>query len=186
MRRYTPQNQLSFESFKTPFERKLDPANKWVRLAKEIPWDDCATIYLRSLDEKVGRPCLDARLAVGSLLIKHLKGLSDRDVVEELSENVYLQYFVGFSSFNPDPAFDASLFVSLRKRMGVTEFDEMNDLIISKALGLKHKEKGEEEDKPKNKGKLKLDATVTDQMIVYPTDLGLLNRSREELERLID
>jgi len=186
MRRYTPQNQLSFESFKTPFERKLDPANKWVRLANEIPWDDCATIYLRSLDEKVGRPCLDARLAVGSLLIKHLKGLSDRDVVEELSENVYLQYFVGFSSFNPDPAFDASLFVILRKRMGVSEFDEMNDLIISKALGLKHKEKGEEEDKPKNKGKLKLDATVTDQMIVYPTDLGLLNRSREELERLID
>ena len=38
----------------------------------------------------------------------------------------------------------------------------------------------------KNKGKLIMDATVADQMIAYPTDLGLLSRSREESERLID
>ena len=31
-----------------------------------------------------------------------------------------------------------------------------------------------------------MDATVADQMIAYPTDLGLLARSREESERLID
>ena len=39
---------------------------------------------------------------------------------------------------------------------------------------------------PPNKGKLKIDATVADQQILYPTDLGLLNRSREESERIID
>lgn len=38
----------------------------------------------------------------------------------------------------------------------------------------------------KNKGNLIMDATVADQMIAYPTDLGLLSRSREESERLID
>jgi len=37
-----------------------------------------------------------------------------------------------------------------------------------------------------NQGKLQIDATVADQMIVYPTDLGLLNRCREESERMID
>jgi hypothetical protein len=43
------------------------------------------------------------------------------------------------------------------------------------------------EEKPgKNRGKLIMDATVADQMIAYPTDLGLLSRSREESERLID
>ena len=31
-----------------------------------------------------------------------------------------------------------------------------------------------------------IDATVADQMIAYPTDLGLLSRSREESERIID
>ena len=209
MRTYKSQNQLSFEEFKTPFERTLNPNNKWIRLAEELPWDDCAKIYLRSLSIKLGRPSLDARLAIGVLIIKHMKGISDRDVVEELSENLYLQYFVGFSSFQPQAAFDPSLFVSLRKRMGKEAFDEMNDLIISKALGIKKgkdskekktdngfpsAEKSKEqldkkeskEEEVKNKGKLKIDATVVDQMIVYPTDLSLLNRSREELERLID
>jgi len=212
MRRYKPKNQLSFESFKTPFDRHLNRENKWVKLAQTIPWDECAAIYLKSLSVHTGRPGLDARLAVGALLIKHMKGLSDRGVVEELSENLYLQYFVGYSSFNPNAAFDASLFVTLRKRMGPDRFDEMNELIISRALGLENKDEGGDEggdeekrkelDKkgqqvvenkrpkpekePKHKGRLKVDVTVSDQMIVYPTDVSLLNQSREELERLID
>jgi len=37
-----------------------------------------------------------------------------------------------------------------------------------------------------NKGILKVDATVADQMIVYPTDHGLLNTAREESEKMID
>ncbi len=37
-----------------------------------------------------------------------------------------------------------------------------------------------------NKGKLKIDATVADQEIKYPTDLTLLNEGRENLERTID
>ncbi len=209
MRTYKSQNQLSFKEFKTPFEKNLDPENKWIKLADELPWDDCAKIYLRSLSATMGRPSLDARLAIGVLMIKHMKGISDRDAVEELSENLYLQYFVGFSSFQPRAAFDASLFVSLGERMGVEAFDEMNDLIIGKALGIKkeagpgqkdsgaspppgEKRTGESDKKkskeggPKHKGKLKIDATVVGQMMVYPTDLSLLNRSREELERLID
>jgi transposase, IS5 family len=31
-----------------------------------------------------------------------------------------------------------------------------------------------------------IDATVADQMIAYPTDLGLIARSRQESERIID
>lgn len=37
-----------------------------------------------------------------------------------------------------------------------------------------------------NKGKLKLDATVADQYITYPNDLGLLNKAREKTEKMID
>jgi hypothetical protein len=39
---------------------------------------------------------------------------------------------------------------------------------------------------PKPKGKLKLDATVSDIYIKYPTDLGLLNTSRAWSEKIID
>ncbi len=39
---------------------------------------------------------------------------------------------------------------------------------------------------PSHKGSLKIDATVADQKIVYPTDSGLLNAARKESERIID
>jgi len=200
MIRYTAQNQLRFENFQTPFERNLDPENRWVILAGRLPWDEMAQIYFRSLSPDRGRPVLDARLVISALIIKHWLKLSDREVVQTLQENVYLQYFAGFSSFHPEPAFDPSLFVELRKRMGADKFDEMICRIIEKAKGLinneaKQKPKAPDE-KPsggqkhnadvKNKGQLKLDATVADQMIAYPTDMGLLNQARLESERLID
>jgi len=37
-----------------------------------------------------------------------------------------------------------------------------------------------------NKGTLKIDATVADADILYPTDIGLLNTCRENAERIID
>lgn len=41
-------------------------------------------------------------------------------------------------------------------------------------------------EKPKNSGKLILDATVAEQAIRYPTDLSLLNEARELSEQIID
>jgi hypothetical protein len=74
--------------------------------------------------------------------------------------------------------------------------DPSNDMTMNKfdpgieEVDLKGNEESKEkttEEKPvKNKGKLIMDATVADQMIAYPTDLGLLSLSREESERLID
>ena len=213
MIRYTPCSQLKFENFKTPFELQLKEDNKWVKLAQLIPWDDCAKIYHRFLNAEYGAPSIDTRLVLGAIIIKHMKTLSDRDVVSEIQENIYLQYFVGFSSFDPEPSFDPSLFVTFRKRLGLEAFEEMNELIVSKALRIKKPEDIEQEGsnkliatseekqntaddiaepvqesetKKKNKGRLKMDATVADQMIVYPTDLGLLNTARLETERMID
>ncbi len=44
----------------------------------------------------------------------------------------------------------------------------------------------EKEAEVKNKGKLLVDATCTPADIRYPTDIGLLNESREKLEEIID
>ncbi len=51
---YTPQNQLSLEGFTHPFERDLDPGNKWVKLAKVIPWDELAAVYSKKLQTTTG------------------------------------------------------------------------------------------------------------------------------------
>jgi hypothetical protein len=48
-RAFTPQyvspNQLVLAGFETPFEKELNPKNRWVVLARLIPWDDVCSIY---------------------------------------------------------------------------------------------------------------------------------------------
>jgi hypothetical protein len=46
--------------------------------------------------------------------------------------------------------------------------------------------KSDDDQKPRNKGKIKIDATVADQYIPFPTDPSLLNESREKTEMMID
>jgi hypothetical protein len=49
-----------------------------------------------------------------------------------------------------------------------------------------HEGQSGEDEKQGNRGTLKVDATVADQEVTYPTDLKLLNAARENLERITD
>lgn len=204
MIKYNSVKQLSIEEFKTPFEIKLDKENRWVKLAEQIPWDELAHIYYKSMSPDKGAGTIDARIVIGALIVKHKLRLDDREVIETIRENMYIQYFLGLSQYTYEAVFDRSLFTTLRYRVGTEKFDAMTCELIkrSEASNPKKKsktktkdeepndeEKSTQQDQPttqKNQGRLLLDATVADQMIVYPTDLGLINRSREESERLID
>jgi hypothetical protein len=200
MIRYTPSNQLTLDLFKHPFEHVLEKTNRWVKLAELVPWDSLANIYAKSLNSESGRLSIDIRMVIGALIIKHKMTLSDRDTVAIISENVYMQYFCGLKGFQSKEPFDASLFVDIRKRLGNEKFDAFNAEIIRKYQEV---EKGKPKkgdansasvnnsqstinEMPPNKGTLKIDASVADQYITYPTDLKLLNTCRQESERLID
>lgn len=45
MIRYTRASQLTLAGFEHPFERALDSANRWVKKADAMPWDELAAIY---------------------------------------------------------------------------------------------------------------------------------------------
>ena len=166
--------------------------NRWVRLSKVVPWDKFASAYMSMMRVDFGRPGVNPRMVLGSLIIKHLEGLDDRRVIGAIQENIYMQYFIGLKEFTPDPVFDPSLFVEIRKRVGNELFDTLNaDLIkaVSHKKDTRHNEKNKKkggEDEPRNKGKMQADATVADQYITYPTDNGILNKSRKKCEKLID
>lgn len=190
--KYVSPSQLTIAGFESPFERRLNPDNRWVRLAKLLPWDDLAAIYWKCFPEKdTGRPGLNPRLVLGSIIIKHLCALDDRETVEQISENIYMQYFLGYSSFCDTPPFDASLFVEFRKRLGLEQINALNERIaqIKKEMQAKKEDatKDSEDDEPNsNKGSLVVDATACPQDIAYPTDLNLLNDAREKSEELMD
>ena len=97
----TNPKQISIEDFGWNFEQKLEPNNRWVRLADRIPWDEFRRIYHKKLKKK-GRPAKDARLVIGAMIIKYKKGMPDEEVIPKIQENPYLQYFVGLKAFTQE------------------------------------------------------------------------------------
>jgi IS5 family transposase len=194
--KYVSPSQLTLAGFETPFERTLNPKNRWVVLAHLIPWDEICNLYLNHVGiSPTGRPPLSPRLVIGSIIIKHLCNLDDREAVAQISENIYMQYFLGYSSFSDEAPFDASLFVDFRDRLGKELVNTINErIVVLKATFETQKDKqadckDESEDdrqEPENKGRLTMDATACPQDIAYPTDLDLLSDSREKSEQLID
>lgn len=182
MIRYKSNRQLNLEGFVLPFGGRLKEENRWVKWSQIIPWDELAQVYYRTMNAGQGRPCKDARLVIGSLIIKHKLNLSDEETVLQIQENPYLQYFVGFSSFKDEQPFAPSLFVEIRKRMGQDVFRDFEDVILAK-IGKRKRFSGNDTN---NKGKLLVDATVAEQTVKYPTDISLLNEAREISEKLID
>ena len=280
MIRYTSTGQLKIEEFKTPFEINIEKHidNRWVRLANSLPWDSLAKVYYSKMCKDNGAPAKSARLVIGALIVKGLLKLSDRETMEMIRENCFIQYFLGMSAYSYEYPFDRTLLTKIRKRIGIEEYDLMSRELLKIAemvergeeerikegardkfkkqeekvkgeKGIKNGEKGigsersrveremvkesdeielkesqvkreDKEDKreviadkdetkkkeelnkqnkelekekekgkshqEKHKGKLIIDATVMEQQIAYPNDLGLLNKCREESERLID
>lgn len=181
MIRYTSSKQLHLEGFILPFGGKLKADNRWVKWSQVIPWDEFAAYYYKTMDAQKGRPCKDARLVIGALIIKHKLNLSDEETVLQIQENPYLQYFVGFGCFKDnDPPFVPSLFVEIRKRMGQEVFASFEQVILERIKPEAAEKEGQ------NRGKMLVDATVAEQAIRYPTDLSLLNEAREISEKLID
>ena len=145
---YVSPNQLELVGFESPFTKHLDPSNRWVRLSKQIPWDRIANVYQRQLNNLyTGAGGINPRVAIGAIFIKHMCDLSDREAVQQIQENVYMQYFIGYSGFSYQPVFDPSLFVDLRKRFGADQINEINETI----MGLvSEEEKDKKEDGPQN------------------------------------
>jgi len=108
---YKSKKQLSTFDLKTGFESKLDSNNRWVRLCLLLDWDKLSSIYHKSFSTQMGAKGINSRVIIGALIIKYLERKDDRGTIEAISENPYMQYFLGFDHFDTKPIFDPSLFV---------------------------------------------------------------------------
>ncbi len=131
-------------------------------------------------------------MALGALIIQTKFQYSDRELVEQITENPYLQYFIGLPGFREEAPFDASTLVLFRKRISAEMLMEVNEYLLA------HKDadnntppsSGNSDDtdplkEDTNKGTLTLDATCAPANIRYPQDISLLNEAREKLETII-
>src|SRR5476651_2337790 len=148
-------SQLVMSGFETPFSQQLRRTNRWVVLAGKIPWDDICNVYTRQVGvSPTGRPPISSGIVIGSLIIKHMCNLDDGETVAQIAENMYMQYFLGYSSFDPEPPFDASLFVEFRLRMGLDQVNAINERIhkLYRAINDKASTKTTDKDDVGNNG----------------------------------
>ena len=167
------------ENLKNLFGGQLDEENRWIEMSKMIPWEEYEEEYAKNFTEKKGAPAKSFRMALGALIIKEMLGISDRETVEQIKENSYLQYFIGMESYSSEAAFNASTMVHFRKKIGMELINKINKEIVKNVEDVVSEKK-------ENEGKLLLDATCTPADIKYPTDIGILNDAREKTEKIID
>lgn len=65
-----------------------------VVLAGLIPWDEICGLFLKHVGvSSTGRPALSPRVVIGSLMIKHLCNLDDRETVDAIPVKCLLTRF---------------------------------------------------------------------------------------------
>jgi hypothetical protein len=123
-----PQTQQ--KSLNSPTDALLAADNRWVQLAQLIPWSEFEQEYAQNFGTETGPPAKSFRLALGALIIKEKLGISDRETVEQIRENPYLQYFIGQSCYSNEVAFDPSLLVHFRQRISTELVNKVNRAVV--------------------------------------------------------
>ncbi|WP_418455730.1 transposase [Allofournierella sp.] len=108
--------QLTVYDFVHPFGGALNEGNRWVKLAAATDWVGLERQYAAHF-HKGGAQALPVRMAFGSLVIRAALGLSDRQTVELIREDPYLQYFIGLAAFQHEAPFSAHSMAAFRKRV---------------------------------------------------------------------
>ncbi len=191
-------SQSSFLDFNQPMGLHMNPGNRWIKMADAIPWDVFEKKYSGLFKANTGNVAKPLRTALGALIIQTKFQYSDRELVLQITENPYLQYFIGLPGYQEEPPFDPSTLVLFRKRINARMIAEANEYMLS-SQGKKHD--GDDGPKPPagggtstddraggepgNKGTLILDATCAPVNIRYPQDVSLLNEAREKLEAIL-
>lgn len=172
---YTKQDMQTQIDDRIFIENPYDEKHPIYRLSKAINWNALLNHLKGFYSKDKGRPSTPLRAQAGTLIIKHLKNLPDRDTVRMVEENLYAQYFCGLlpsqakGYMNP-----ATGLTNFRAKIGKKGMAFIMEILNCAAHG-KSLKKGDT---------LILDTTCVPLDIIYPTDIKLLERCRVEIMRL--
>lgn len=162
------------ELFQSRLSTQLNPKHPLLQVAKLIPWNTLEESFGAHFKEGPGQPPKPIRLMVGLLMLQHMEGLSDVQVVTKWVENPYWQSFCGYDFLQWEFPVDHSSMTRWRKRLGESGMEKILSCTIQTALSA-------EVVKAKDLERVIADTTVMEKNITYPTDSALLNKIRERL-----
>jgi IS5 family transposase len=123
---------------------------------------------------RAGRPRLPIRLMAGLLYLKNSFNLSDEELVQRWSENVYFQHFCGQTYFEPRLPCDATQVGRFRSAIGEEGLEQLLKATIDTAVQTRAI-------KPQELERVIVDSTVQEKAIAHPTDSRLLEIARHKV-----
>lgn len=137
--------------FFLPFGGKLDKENRWVQLAQLVPWAEAEKRYGEFFKDGFrGQHTISLRMGLGALIIQERMQLTDRETLQSISENPYMQYFIGLAGFKLEPPFHHSMMTHFRKRL-TDVLAELNELVATEGA----KETKDDDDNDDRSGGMK-------------------------------
>jgi IS5 family transposase len=156
---------------------QLDQKHPLYLLANSINWSIFDNAFKKHYSEKMGKPAKPIRLMVSLLILKYVRNLSDENIVEHWSENVYFQYFSGEQNFQPKIPCVPTELVAFRQRIG----EEGVELILQESIRVN------KDPDDKNTGIIvSVDTTVQEKNITYPTDDKLYKKIISKCWKIAD
>lgn len=128
-------NQISLDKAFRTYQIELDPQNRWIILSNLIPWHKFQDDYNNNFKSyNKSKPANSVRVALGSLIIKATLNITDEEVVNQIKENKYLQYFLGISLKEGKAPFDLSLMTYFRKRLNSDLINKIKVIAFSNSI----------------------------------------------------
>ena len=190
---YKPSSNSRQASLFGDLETMLDSKHPLFRLANAVDWSLFEKSFTLLFCVDNGRPPKPIRLMAGLLILKHLRNVSDEQVVAQFTENAYYQYFCGLDAFSTSAPCASSELVHFRHRIG----EEGVELILKECIrvNLVIEDRKKEEDDRRNgkegRGRKSdreqtafIDSTVQEKNVTFPTDSKLLNKITDHCHKV--
>lgn len=175
---YTSEPQEHQFSFSHDWFMKpeLDQEHELIKIANAVDWGALSDALSKFYCPDNGRPTKPSRAKIGLLILKHLKGLSDKNTVDEVKANIYAQYLCDVSLKEASRFIHSSSLTRFRQQIGVEGVRLIEDEVL-KTLKKARVLRGR---------KVVTDTTVMPVNIAYPTDIQLLDKVRRQAIAMLD
>ena len=146
-------------------ERNItDPTEELIVLRKIIPWEKIVKQLSQFYDKLKGRTGKSLRIMTGLMILSKLYLLSDQNVVKQVKENRYYQYFCNVPDNELSTFINSSTICKIRQRFGKKGAAIIETCVfdVLRRTGVI------------NPDDALIDSSVLESNIVYPTDVKLV------------
>ena len=159
--------QATFEEAHPPGwikEHIIDAMNELVLIRQVIPWQRIIDRLISFYDPHRGRWGASLRMLVALLIVAKMRQLSDREVIQQVKENRYLQYFCNVPDEGLSMFLDPSVLCKFRTRLGEKGIARIETEVFERLrqAGVIHGDAS------------LIDSTVLANNLIYPNDVQLL------------